>query len=321
SRLTPENDERLNEAVCSGVIDRVLDECLDGDAYGLRDKLARFYNKCHGINKRYYPLTVNNTRFVNHVFNGFLEESTQGEKEKYVLDLDMDYNNHGSSYDWKEAAGSVLSKEYVFLLGEAFEKLGDSNCPVDPLLFIALMKKESSFEPISVSGVGAAGLTQIMPETAVELGMNNIFMPDYYLEAVSLLKKEREIRSKALSTLFEINEGNGLELAGKARDLMQESLETGAKRTELYKRYKEDLVKNRVDDRLQAALSIEYGLRYFTRLMKKFNGDISLALASYNAGETRVRDYKGIPPFEETVGFRNKILQYYREYLEKGVTR
>jgi len=319
SRLTTENDDRLNEVVCSGVLDRMLDECLKGDAYGLRDKLARFYNICHGINKKDYPLTNSNTRFVNHVFNGFLEGSSQEEKKRHVLDLDTDYKKHGSSYDWKETAGSVLSKEYVLLLEEVFKKLGDSIYPVDPLLFIALIKKESSFEPLSVSGVGAAGLTQIMPETAVDLGMNNIFMPGYYLEAVSLLKKERETRDKALTILFDINEENGLELAGKARDLMKESQKIGEKRIELYKRYKEDLIKNRDDDRLQADLSIEYGLKYFAGLMKKHNGDISLALASYNAGETRVRDYGGIPPFQETVGFRNRVLQYYREYLEKNV--
>lgn len=320
SRLTPENDDRLNEAVCSGVIDRVLDKCLNGDGNGLRDKLALFYNMCHGTNKKDYPLTHSNTRFVNYVFNGFLEESSQDEKKKHILDLDRDYYNH-RSFDWRDTAGSTISKDYALLLDEVFKKLGESIYPVDPLLFIALMKKESSFDPLSVSGVGAAGLTQIMPETAVDLGMKNIFMPEYYLEAGSLLKREREKRNKALSILFEINEENGLELAGKARGLMQESLETGGKRTELYKRYKEDLVKNRVDDRLQPALSIEYGLKYFARLMKKFNGDISLALASYNAGETRVRDYGGIPPFKETVGFRNKILQYYREYLAKTVEK
>lgn len=317
ARLTPENDERLNETVCSGVIDSVLEECLGGGGYGLRDKLAQFYNRCHGVNKKRYHLTDDNTRFVNYVFNGFLKESSQEEKKGHILDLDSDYNNR-KSYEWKDAAEARAS-EYVPVLDEVIKKLGDSIYPVDPLLFLALMKKESSFKPLSVSGVGAAGLTQIMPETAKGLGMNNIFIPEYYQEAVTLLKRERSKRKSALSTLYEITEENGLELAAKARGLMQESLEAGKKRAALYKRYEKDLVENGADDRLQAALSIEYGLRYFAGLMKKFKGDISLALASYNAGETRVREYGGIPPYEETVGFRNKILQYYREYLEKTV--
>jgi Transglycosylase SLT domain len=158
-----------------------------------------------------------------------------------------------------------------------------------------------------------------MPETARELGMNNIFMPDYYQEAVSLVKRERDARSSALLIINEINRENGLKLAGQARNLMQESLELGRRKAGLYKKYEEELVKNRDDARLQAALSVEYGLKYFAGLMKKYNGDISLALASYNAGEYRVRDFNGIPPYKETVGFRNKILQFYREYLGEVV--
>ena len=51
--------------------------------------------------------------------------------------------------------------------------------------------------------------------------------------------------------------------------------------------------------------------------MKDQNGDISLALASYNAGPHRVREFKGIPPFKETVRFRNRVLKYYKDYLSK----
>ena len=62
------------------------------------------------------------------------------------------------------------------------------------------------------------------------------------------------------------------------------------------------------DDRLDAAKAIAFGYRYFSKMMEKNNGDISLALASYNAGPHRVSQYEGIPPYEETVTFRNKVL-------------
>jgi soluble lytic murein transglycosylase-like protein len=316
-RLNPDDDDRLNEGACSKIIDRILEECLNNRTTGLRDKLALFYNTCHGIAVKNYHLTDNNTRFVNYVFNGFLKESSQEEKKNY--DLDQCYSPRGS-YNWKDAAGFGTS-EYVLLIDEAFKKLGDTIYTVDPLLFMALVKKESSFRPLAVSSVGAAGLTQIMPETARELGMNNIFMPDYYQEAVSLMKRERDGRNSALSIINEITEENGLKLAEQARNLMQESLELGRRRAELYEKYEAELVKNSNDDRLQAALSIEYGLKYFAGLMKKYNGDISLALASYNAGEYRVRDFNGIPPYKETVAFRNKILQFYREYLDDALDK
>lgn len=316
-RLTPDNDDRLNEAACSKIIDRMLEECLNSQATGLRDKLALFYNTCRGITAKNFPLTENNTRFVNYVFNGFIKESSQEQKKNY--DLDQFYNVRGGN-NWKDAAGLGTS-EYALLLDRAMKKLGETIFPVDPLLFMALIKKESSFRPMAVSSVGAAGLTQIMPETARELGMSNIFMPDYYQEAVSLMKREREARNSAFSAINEINEENGLKLAEQARTLMQKSLDLGRKRVKLYNKYEDELVENRDDDRLQAALSIEYGLKYFAGLMKKYNGDASLALSAYNAGEYRVKDFNGIPPYKETVGFRNRILQFYREYLDEVVDR
>ena len=82
-------------------------------------------------------------------------------------------------------------------------------------------------------------------------------------------------------------------------------------------RYKVDLLKNKTDDRLVPARAIDNGYKYFGRLMKMQEGDISLALASYNAGPHRVSQYKGIPPFRETVFFRNEVVRYYHEYLEK----
>jgi soluble lytic murein transglycosylase-like protein len=51
--------------------------------------------------------------------------------------------------------------------------------------------------------------------------------------------------------------------------------------------------------------------------MKIQKGDITLALASYNAGPHRVTEYNGVPPYTETVTFRNTVLKYYREYMDR----
>lgn len=315
SRLSLDNDDRLNETACMAIISKTLDESLSNQEYGLRDKLALFYNACHAANSRSYPLTEKNVRFVNYVFNGFLKEAPQEEKNRHDLDLAQGYGNHAST-NWKDAAGFGESG-YADLLEASVKKLGNTIYPVDPLLFMALMKRESGFDSAAVSSVGAAGLTQIMPETAKEIGMTNIYRPGYYLEAVSLIKKEREARNSALSVLNEITEENGVKLAEKARSLMQESLKLGREKNRLFEKYEDELVKRLNDDRLKSALAIEYGLKYFSGLMKRYDGDISLALAAYNAGDFRVREFNGIPPFRETVVFRNKILQYYREYIEK----
>ncbi|MEI4713215.1 lytic transglycosylase domain-containing protein [Bacillus cereus] len=56
------------------------------------------------------------------------------------------------------------------------------------------------------------------------------------------------------------------------------------------------------------AESIEGGVKELSGYLKKHNGDLVLALASYNAGPGNVRKYGGVPPFKETQGYIKKIL-------------
>lgn len=57
------------------------------------------------------------------------------------------------------------------------------------------------------------------------------------------------------------------------------------------------------------------GTRYLSLLLDKFNNNKKLALAAYNAGPEKVKEYNGIPPFIETKNFVKKVLQFYQEYL------
>ncbi|HEV7397444.1 MAG TPA: lytic transglycosylase domain-containing protein [Pyrinomonadaceae bacterium] len=59
------------------------------------------------------------------------------------------------------------------------------------------------------------------------------------------------------------------------------------------------------------ASNVEAGTKYLAYLLKRFDGDVSLALAGYNAGEGAVDKYKGIPPYPETQSYVSKIVSDY----------
>ena len=109
---------------------------------------------------------------------------------------------------------------------------------LDEDLIRAVIRAESSFDPLQVSPAGAKGLMQIMPMLAKELGVTDPFDPRQNVMA---------------------------------------------------------------------------GARYLRRLLDSHSGNISLTLASYNAGPATVRRYKGMPPFRETRNYVKKIKGYLAE--------
>jgi soluble lytic murein transglycosylase len=100
----------------------------------------------------------------------------------------------------------------------------------------AVIRAESGFDPRAVSGKGARGLMQLMPETAAILGVRDSFNP-------------RE--------------------------------------------------------------NIDAGVRHLRALIDRFNNDLRLAIAAYNAGEKAVLAYRGIPPYRETQEYVTRVLRFY----------
>jgi len=56
------------------------------------------------------------------------------------------------------------------------------------------------------------------------------------------------------------------------------------------------------------------GVKYFKKLFNQFDGDVKLALAAYNAGSRKVRQFNGVPPFRATEHYIQKVLKYYNIY-------
>ncbi len=108
-----------------------------------------------------------------------------------------------------------------------------------PALLLAMIKAESDFNPTVISKAGAVGLMQLIPETAIRHGVEN---------------------------LYDTNE------------------------------------------------NIRGGARHIRYLLDRFNGNLRLAVAAYNAGERRVERYHAIPPYAETQEYVRRVLTYYKNF-------
>lgn len=109
---------------------------------------------------------------------------------------------------------------------------------LEPTLVSAVVRVESCYDRHAVSRSGAQGLMQLMPQTAVELGVNDSFDPEQNLGG---------------------------------------------------------------------------GVRYLARMLKRFNNDVRLALAAYNAGPESVAAFGDVPPFPDTQSYVTRILKLYRQ--------
>jgi hypothetical protein len=111
---------------------------------------------------------------------------------------------------------------------------------VETALVHAVVRAESAFDHMAVSSSGAQGLMQLMPGTALEVGVRDVFHPQQNLEG---------------------------------------------------------------------------GVYYLRSLIDRFNGDLRLALAGYNAGPGAVERFGGVPPYTETLDYVERVFRYRQQYL------
>jgi len=159
-----------------------------------------------------------------------------GAAEYQVLLYDCYACQLDSSLDWKKIP--LFSRDYDELINHAANTHN-----LEPALIRAVIHAESAFNVFALSRTGAMGLMQLMPETAIELGVKNAFKPEQ---------------------------------------------------------------------------NIAGGAKYLAQMLKRFDGDIDLACAAYNAGATNVIHYKGIPPYPETQAYVKRVKILLERYRKPG---
>ncbi len=69
-----------------------------------------------------------------------------------------------------------------------------------------------------------------------------------------------------------------------------------------------------VTDAYDPAQNVAGGTKYIKGLLDRFNGDVRLAVAAYNAGPGAVEKYGGVPPYAETQNYVQNVLASYTKY-------
>ncbi len=64
--------------------------------------------------------------------------------------------------------------------------------------------------------------------------------------------------------------------------------------------------------------NLKGGIKYLSLLLNRFENNIPLAVAAYNAGPSAVSRYGAIPPYSETKKFVFKVMKFYREYRKSN---
>ena len=149
----------------------------------------------------------------------------------------------------EEAAPSELQRP-IDPIERRIRRIVEEN-GVELELALALVKQESNMNPFAVSKAGAAGLCQLMPSTAREMGLK---VPKYD-------DPRRPIKDP------------------------------------------------KVDERFDPEKSLEAGMRYLGKMLRRYNGNPPLALSAYNAGPGRTGER--VARITETAFYVADIMAYY----------
>jgi soluble lytic murein transglycosylase len=74
-----------------------------------------------------------------------------------------------------------------------------------------------------------------------------------------------------------------------------------------------------VNDAYDPGENVEGGVRHLRMLLDRYQGDLELSLAAYNAGSGAVEKHGGIPPFVETREYVRRVLRFYDSYRGSGL--
>ena len=154
---------------------------------------AQAYNRVNEINNyidSFYPTQKLSEETSVSAFKQVLTESQENIKKESIFELDPPPNVNKKAVNFGSLTGvkTSVSKTKAAILG--YIKDASNRYGVDEKLVRAVVKQESGFNPNAISKAGAKGLMQLMPSTAMALGVKDALNPKENIEGgVKYLKQ------------------------------------------------------------------------------------------------------------------------------------
>jgi hypothetical protein len=210
------------------------------------------------------------------------------------------------------------SEPYISMVENSIEEHKDI-FHLDPVAVLILMNAESGFNPSAVSMAGAAGLMQLMPETAQEMGLK-IYEGnwDIYLA----LKEARKNKTKTFNSAIRAGrQENYEELKRLFKEYNFYAVETDL----LFQEYKRTLLENKsLEDRLDPKKNTGAGVKYLA-ILARFNmetpdiASLRSIIAAYNfKGEDAAKKWT-LPPLKEPIKLINKVIEAFIEIRPRAM--
>jgi soluble lytic murein transglycosylase-like protein len=154
--------------------------------------------------------------------------------------------------------------------------------------------------------IAAADVVAIEPEDAFTPVPPTVAPQPLYRDLVEAAAKRYNVDADLITSVIAVESNFDPKAVSRknARGLMQLLPETAAQLG----------VKN-IDD---PAENIDAGTRYLRDLLQKYNNDLALALAAYNAGPEKVQLYGRVPPFAETISYVRRVKSGYATSKSKA---